>query len=345
MKSKTSDIGKNNIIRCVYLCTVDEWDYFNGVSIFGYGFNLNQINRVRVYMSEDNYIDYEPTYIYSDMAPGEYDVEIEVNGLVDCYNMFGDTHIVSCDFSDVDTSNITNCQYMFYYTKIKNSPFEILPIEVLTANCCSYMFAGCKSLTKAPVLPATELVDGCYESMFSGCSSLTYIKALFLTTPSDSYTYNWVVDVSPTGTFVKNPESTWNELGENAVPDGWTIKFDFDGEDEELIEYNFSYEDLSLGETYWFELPGYGDIFRADALYVLDKYGKVKESGSNTIKYCYDLPAFYSIKADNVRFTKLEAVYNGDVLQYLNWFGSDGRINYEMELENYKFTFYKYANV
>lgn len=85
------------------------------------------------------------------------------------------------------------------------------------------MFFGCKSLTKAPELPAENLVSGCYNYMFNGCSNLEYVKAMFLTTPSSSYTSSWLYGVNKTGTFVKNKDATWNVTGANGVPSGWTV--------------------------------------------------------------------------------------------------------------------------
>ena len=63
----------------------------------------------------------------------------------------------------------------------------------------------------------------CYKSMFYGCSSLNYIKALFTTTPSTTYTVNWVTGVAATGTFVKNRKATWTTTGDNGIPLGWTV--------------------------------------------------------------------------------------------------------------------------
>jgi hypothetical protein len=60
--------------------------------------------------------------------------------------------------------------------------------------------------------------------MFLGCTRLNYIKAMFTTTPSATYTSNWVLNVSSTGTFVKNSAATWNVSGVNGVPSGWTIE-------------------------------------------------------------------------------------------------------------------------
>ena len=85
------------------------------------------------------------------------------------------------------------------------------------------MFNGCTSLTSAPKLPATTLADRCYDYMFSGCKKLNYIKAMFTTTPSTSYTSNWVSGVAATGTFVKNSAATWNVTGVNGIPSGWTV--------------------------------------------------------------------------------------------------------------------------
>ena len=73
------------------------------------------------------------------------------------------------------------------------------------------------------ILPATTLASGCYQYMFYGCSSLNYIKAMFTTTPSTTYTSSWVSGVASTGTFVKNVAATWNVTGVNGIPSGWTV--------------------------------------------------------------------------------------------------------------------------
>ena len=60
--------------------------------------------------------------------------------------------------------------------------------------------------------------------MFNGCTSLNYIKAMFTTEPSSTYTDNWVNGVSATGTFVKNSAAQWDITGSYAVPTGWTVQ-------------------------------------------------------------------------------------------------------------------------
>jgi hypothetical protein len=82
---------------------------------------------------------------------------------------------------------------------------------------------GYTKITKAPELPATTLLPGCYNEMFINCSNLKHIYANFLTVPSSSYTLNWVTNVSPVGTFIKNYQATWDVVGSNGIPSGWDV--------------------------------------------------------------------------------------------------------------------------
>ena len=99
-----------------------------------------------------------------------------------------------------------------------------LPATTLADECYKCMFRGCINLTTSPELPATTLANECYSRMFWGCTNLNYIKALFTTIPSSTYTDNWVYNVSATGTFVKSSSATWNVIGNDGVPSGWTIQ-------------------------------------------------------------------------------------------------------------------------
>ena len=85
------------------------------------------------------------------------------------------------------------------------------------------MFYRCTSLITAPTLPATTLATGCYVYMFRECTSLTYIKALFTTTPGNTYTQDWVLNVAPKGRFIKSKLATWELIGNTGVPNGWEI--------------------------------------------------------------------------------------------------------------------------
>lgn len=109
-------------------------------------------------------------------------------------------------------------------TKIVDASDLILPATTLTLNCYRWMFYGCSNLVRGPELPAKTLANSCYYGMFQNCSKLSYIKAMFTTTPSTTYTNNWVNGVSSTGTFVKNAAATWDVTGVNGIPSGWTVE-------------------------------------------------------------------------------------------------------------------------
>ena len=120
---------------------------------------------------------------------------------------------------------------MFYgCTSLTEAP--ALPATELAPGCYSNMFQGCTSITEAPELPATELVSRCYTAMFAGCTSLNYVKALFTDKPSVETTENWLSDVSPTGTFVKSKDATWNMMGPSGIPEGWTVESDGETSDD-----------------------------------------------------------------------------------------------------------------
>ena len=117
-----------------------------------------------------------------------------------------------------------------YGPAVKSIENLILPAIELSEYCYSYMFNGNVNIKKAPELPATILAEGCYMGMFSSCESLNYIKMLATDISDRDCLNSWVERVSPTGTFVKHPEATWDVRGDSGVPEGWTIKFD--GEEE-----------------------------------------------------------------------------------------------------------------
>ena len=152
--------------------------------------------------------------------------ELPATTLVEyCYsNMFrGCTSLTTAPELPATTLGEFCYQYMFRgCTSLTTAPE--LPATTLVGHCYSNMFRECTSLTTAPELPATTLVSNCYTYMFYKCSNLSYIKALFTTTPSSTYTNNWVSGVKSTGTFVKNASADWNVTGNSGIPNGWTVE-------------------------------------------------------------------------------------------------------------------------
>ena len=116
------------------------------------------------------------------------------------------------------------CRGMFQgCTSLKKIP-AILPAETLVSGCYSYMFCECPEIERAPELPALTLVSNCYQAMFQSCTKLNYIKAMFTTAPSMSYTQTWVYGVASRGTYVMNNDATYTTRGSNGIPTNWTVE-------------------------------------------------------------------------------------------------------------------------
>ncbi|MBR6908183.1 leucine-rich repeat protein [bacterium] len=132
------------------------------------------------------------------------------------------------------TTLASNCYVGMFYNCTSLTSAPQLPATTLAEFCYYYMFFGCTNLTTAPELPATTVTQSCYSGMFSGCTNLNYIKAMFTTTPSSSYTQNWVYGVAASGTFVKNSAATWTTTGDDGIPSGWTVYTD---EEYEIVRH------------------------------------------------------------------------------------------------------------
>ena len=117
-----------------------------------------------------------------------------------------------------------NCYYSMFQDCTSLTTAPKLPATTLVTGCYRQMFQGCTSLTSAPTLPAITLADKCYYGMFQGCTNLNYIKAMFTTTPSTTYTSNWVSNVAASGTYVKNSAASYTTRGASAIPNGWTVE-------------------------------------------------------------------------------------------------------------------------
>lgn len=117
-----------------------------------------------------------------------------------------------------------DCYFRTFYncSSLKYAPK--LPAKTLVAYCYAYMFDGCISLKEAPELLAVNLAPSCYERMFSGCKNLKYVKCTY---PAQinihDYVLGWCGGVSNRGYFIKSSENIWWTVGENGIPEGWSI--------------------------------------------------------------------------------------------------------------------------
>ena len=151
-------------------------------------------------------------------------------------------------------------------------------------------------MTKAPLLPATSVPNYGYMRLFYGCSKINYIKMLALN--ATIYVLSqWVYGVSSTGTFVKHPEATWDIRGDNGVPNGWTIKFDGEEEDEgSIIQFKidgWSYTAIE-GMTWeqWVESGYYNPSYGENKIYVVENTVYVYAYTSPLRQYAYAQTSF-----------------------------------------------------
>ena len=222
-----------------------EWQRLKPGSISGESEEITLYYNDKLYVKAD---DWGPN---TDVPKDVY-TRIYVNGEAECSG-----NIMSlCGFKK-ELTHEYQFYNLFHGSKITTAPK--LPATTLTYGCYSKMFSGCTSLVKAPELPATtlaqfcyadmfedctslvnapelpalELADNCYWGMFIRCSKLNYVKALFLESYNTGNMASWLSGVSPTGTFIKNPDATWQYAQPN-IPSGWTIKTTNELEQESL---------------------------------------------------------------------------------------------------------------
>ena len=142
------------------------------------------------------------------------------------YNMFGECTSLT-QAPELPATTLANyCYYIMFYGCTGLTTAPALPATTLVQSCYEGMFINCTSLTQAPVLPATIIDPDCYNQMFDGCTKLNYVKALFTNDLDlNRYLTNWLRNVSPTGTFVKNANAKWTKK-EAGIPSGWTVEID-----------------------------------------------------------------------------------------------------------------------
>lgn len=103
-------------------------------------------------------------------------------------------------------------------------------IDYVNTYSFSFLFKGCESLTSAPMLPAANLAKHCYMRMFIACRNLSLVKVNLNNfsnpTNTSGYTFAWLTNTSPTGTFICPTALGTNETikrGTSFCPEGWTV--------------------------------------------------------------------------------------------------------------------------
>ena len=155
-------------------------------------------------------------------------------------------------------------------TSLTKAP-EILPATNLMdgCNCYNGMFEGCTSLTTAPVLPANAVSCSEYVGMFEGCTKLNYVKCLLTSIDMPGDIYNWLKDVSPTGTFVKAASMNDWASGTSGIPSGWTVI------NEGATSTDYSKQPFTivpLERDLTVQLMGYDDCGAYESVYIYTSY-------------------------------------------------------------------------
>ena len=165
----------------------------------------------------------------------------------------------------------------------------VLPATTLAQGCYLRMFYGCSKMSQAPALLAEVLFPNCYQWMFCECTKLNYIKMLATDISATNCLSNWASNVASTGIFVKNPDATWEVYGNSGIPNGWTVKFD--GEEEnntfefpiylEIDEYDFNTGGGANGYINNSKSPDFYSNLYSYLIQILKTYGDAYIGGWN----------------------------------------------------------------
>lgn len=138
----------------------------------------------------------------------------------------GCNKMLSSENLQLPATSLQNYCYQFMFSSCTNmtKTVKVLPAMNLKSNCYTRMYNYCPKLESAPLLPFTTLVTSSCNYMFTNCGKLAYVKAMFLTEPSTSYTNSWLSGVAASGTFVKNAAAEWDVRGSSGIPTGWTVE-------------------------------------------------------------------------------------------------------------------------
>ena len=203
--------------------------------------NVSQNDVVRFKGTESSYAKDKSNYSGFQGGTATFDIEGNIHSLLYGDNFIGNDTLPNYSYifcSIFKMSNVISAENLILpATTLKGSCYRAmfskasslttapaLPATTLEQYCYYYMFEE-TAITTAPELPATSLAQYCYGSMFTGCSNLNFIKCLATNRSAMNCLQNWTKDVSATGTFVKDGNTTWN-TGLSGIPSGWVIQND-----------------------------------------------------------------------------------------------------------------------
>ncbi len=136
-------------------------------------------------------------------------------------SLFKKSNAISAENLILPATELKNYCYraLFSWCTTLTTP-PTLPATTLAQGCYWYMFEQ-SAITTAPELNATTLVQECYGHMFEGCANLNYVKCMATNISATDCKADWLKNVSSTGTFVKESNTTWPS-GASGIPSNWT---------------------------------------------------------------------------------------------------------------------------
>ena len=109
-----------------------------------------------------------------------------------CYLMFYSKYLISIDFSNLNTNNVTDMSKMFYYCRGLTN-LNLTSLDTSNVTDMSYMFSSCSDLTNLDLTHLDTQNVTSMGSMFSNCSGLTSLDLSHLNTSNVtdmSYMFN-----------------------------------------------------------------------------------------------------------------------------------------------------------
>ena len=116
------------------------------------------------------------------------------------------------------------CYYRFFYECSSLNASPSLPATTLSPYCYANMYERCYKLTTGPILPASTLAPNSYIWMFSSCKKLSSVT-IYANTIADDALYNWLINVSSSGTIYNYGVLPLPEKTPSGVPSGWKEEF------------------------------------------------------------------------------------------------------------------------
>ncbi|MDD7754878.1 MAG: hypothetical protein PUJ51_10295 [Clostridiales bacterium] len=118
------------------------------------------------------------------------------------------------------------------------------------------MFEKCTNITSVRILKKVlpDSADGCFGRLFAGCSNLSEIVYYCDKLGEDSntginHTFNWVENVSSTGTWYNANYQNFTNMSYSEIPNGWLIKEEDVGEPVDPNTINDYFTLTNLDDT------------------------------------------------------------------------------------------------